>query len=989
MSFSRLACPANPRDAVRPGHDPGSHRPAGVPDSLSRRAAWRFLAVALAFCLVALAASALALDLAWNPNLEPGVTGYEVGYGTSPGSRATTITVGTTPSAALTGLLPGTTYYFAVRAVNSSGVKSAYSTEISHQTQAAADPGPLIPQSSWSLVSVDSEETAAYPASHAFDGNPATFWHTAFSSGTTGHPHEIRINLGAIRPIRGFLYLPRQDSLRIGNIISYEFLTSLDGNTWSMAASGNFADSQAEKEVLFTGRNARYVALRSLSSFDGTPDTNIAELNLIEGAVTEPPPNNPPVAHAASVATAEDTAKTITLSATDADGNPLTYQIVTQPAKGALSGTPPNLTYTPQADYHGADSFSFRANDGFANSNPATISITVTPVNDAPVANAASITTAKNTPQAVTLTATDKDNTSLTYQIVTQPAKGALSGTPPNLTYTPQADYHGADSFTFRANDGSANSNSATISITVTSGGGPGLINRGGWTLVSVSSEEPASNPATAAFDGNASSFWHTQWKTAGSPLPHEIVISLGAAHSVEGFRYLPRQDGFLVGNIAQFEFFTSMDGASWGTAAATGTFANNSTPKQITFSPRNARFIRLRALSEANGSIHAAIAELELLGGAPANRAPVAFPATLDTPREQAIALTLTASDADNDPLVYRISTPPSSGTLSGSAPHLTYTPHSGFTGRDSFTFTASDGIAASSPATVTIDVRATGRENENRPPVFRANPLIVTAAVGNRSYRNTIAANASDPDGDSLTFRKLGGPSWLVVSSGGSLGGTPPSRSAGIHRFTIRVSDPHGASATTLLVISIDPPPLPPQWKGATIGGNAAKANIDYANGSYRLRAAGQLSGRRDSGAFAARPLIGDGQIIARVTSMKNAGTNTRAGLMIRDSLNPGSRHVFVGLNGKGDPRLIRRTNQSPSRMKAPAREKKRHLWLKLVRTGNTITAYTSSNAKKWTKVGATTAKFGRNCHIGLYVAGGKGKTSTASFRNVRVIP
>src|SRR5207247_675512 len=85
-----------------------------------------------------------------------------------------------------------------------------------------------------------------------------------------------------------------------------------------------------------------------------------------------------PVANAQAVTTPEDTAKAITLTASDVDGNTLTYSVVTGPAHGTLSGTAPNLTYTPTANYTGADSFTFEANDGTVDSALATISITVT-----------------------------------------------------------------------------------------------------------------------------------------------------------------------------------------------------------------------------------------------------------------------------------------------------------------------------------------------------------------------------------------------------------------------------------------------------------------------------------------------------------------------------------------------------------------------------------------------------------------------------------
>jgi subtilisin family serine protease len=178
------------------------------------------------------------------------------------------------------------------------------------------------------------------------------------------------------------------------------------------------------------------------------------------------PPNNPPVAYDQSVSTNEDTPVAITLMASDVDGDALTYSMGT-PSHGTLSGTAPNLTYTPDADYNGSDSFTFTANDGAADSNMATVSITVTAVNDPPVADSQSVTTLEDAAVTITLTASDVDGDALTYSVGT-PSHGTLSGIAPDLTYTPDAGYNGSDSFTFTANDGAADSNMATVSITVT-----------------------------------------------------------------------------------------------------------------------------------------------------------------------------------------------------------------------------------------------------------------------------------------------------------------------------------------------------------------------------------------------------------------------------------------------------------------------------------------------------------------------------------------
>ncbi|MFN8495673.1 MAG: Calx-beta domain-containing protein [Caldilineaceae bacterium] len=87
--------------------------------------------------------------------------------------------------------------------------------------------------------------------------------------------------------------------------------------------------------------------------------------------------------------------------------------------------------------------------------------------NRAPVANAQNVTTVQNTPVNIMLTASDADNNPLTYRVVNNPSHGTLSGTPPNLIYTPNSSFSGTDSFTFVANDGQVDSNIATISLTI------------------------------------------------------------------------------------------------------------------------------------------------------------------------------------------------------------------------------------------------------------------------------------------------------------------------------------------------------------------------------------------------------------------------------------------------------------------------------------------------------------------------------------------
>src|SRR5207244_3765469 len=128
-----------------------------------------------------------------------------------------------------------------------------------------------------------------------------------------------------------------------------------------------------------------------------------------------------------------------------------------------------SFTFTPSANYNGPDSFTFQASDGSLSSNIATVSITVTPVNDAPVANNGSATTAEDTPVSGQSSDTRGEGDALTFRWDAGHADGSVAlCAGGNFTYTPAANYNGPDSFTFRASDGSLSSNTATVSLTVT-----------------------------------------------------------------------------------------------------------------------------------------------------------------------------------------------------------------------------------------------------------------------------------------------------------------------------------------------------------------------------------------------------------------------------------------------------------------------------------------------------------------------------------------
>ncbi|MDH3920291.1 MAG: cadherin-like domain-containing protein, partial [Rhodospirillales bacterium] len=182
-------------------------------------------------------------------------------------------------------------------------------------------------------------------------------------------------------------------------------------------------------------------------------------------------------------ATPEDTALVVTAANgvlandSDPDLDPLQAVLVGDVSNGALTlNADGSLTYTPNANFNGAESFTYRANDGLANSNVATVTLTVTPVSDAPVAVNDSYVTAEDTVLSIAAPGvlgndTDADGDALGAVLV--PASGPSNGTltlnlDGSFTYTPNANFNGDDSFDYVANDGTLDSAAATVTITVT-----------------------------------------------------------------------------------------------------------------------------------------------------------------------------------------------------------------------------------------------------------------------------------------------------------------------------------------------------------------------------------------------------------------------------------------------------------------------------------------------------------------------------------------
>lgn len=457
--------------------------------------------------------------------------------------------------------------------------------------------------------------------------------------------------------------------------------------------------------------------------------------------ITVTPVNDAPIANNQNVAAVEDLGKAFTLTGSDVDGNPLTYIIVSGPAHGVLTGAIPNLTYTSNLNYNGSDTFTFKVNDGTTDSNVAIVTIAVSPVQDPPTANNQSVSVVEDVATALTLTGADVDGDALTYSVVTPPAHGTLSGTGPNLTYTPALNYNGSDSFTFRVNDGNTNSADATISITVTPVNDAPIANN-----QSVSIVEDVPTPITL-----------TGSDVDGNPLTYNIVS--GPTH------------GVLTGSIPNLTYTSNL---------------NYNGSDSFTFRVND-------------GSVNSNVATVAITV-TPAPDAPIADDQSVTVVEDVIKSIILNATDPDGSALTYTVLSPPTHGTLNGTAPNLTYTPDLNYNGSDSFTFKANDGTSDSNTGTVSITV-----DPANDAPVANSQTVIYV-----QDTDKPMVLSGSDIDGNPLTYIIITSPTsgTLINIAGANVTYRPNPGFTGSDSFTFKVND--GTTDSNIATVTLNLAPV-----------------------------------------------------------------------------------------------------------------------------------------------------------------------------------
>jgi hypothetical protein len=544
--------------------------------------------------------------------------------------------------------------------------------------------------------------------------------------------------------------------------------------------------------------------------------------------VTVGPVDDPPTANPANITTAEDTTAWLTLSGSDPDGGSLTYTIVSGPPHGSLMGTPPIVGYTPAANYNGSDSFEFRVTDGTGNSSTATVSVTVTAVNDAPVATPQSVSTTEDTPATITLLGSDVDGDTLSSSVASQPAHGSVQLQSGAWVYVPAANYNGPDSFTFTVSDGSAVSGAATVNVTVTAVNDAPTAD----AQSLVTDEDVALNLTLtgADIDGDALSFiivagpTHGALSGSGANLIYTpaanfngsdgftFKVSDGNAESADAvvnISVLPVNDApvasaqpvtFAEDSVGTIPVTVSdVDGDTLSpiiiTAASHGAVGNWNGQSWTYLPNANYNGADSFTFQVSDGTTTSASVTVAITV-TPVNDAPVGLPQGVDIDEDTPLSFAPNASDVDGDTIGFIITTAPLHGTVTIDNGQMTYAPNLNFSGEDSLAYRPTDGSATGEVAYVVFNVRPV-----NDAPV--AAPQAVTAQ---EDSSKTITLGGSDVEGSALSFSIVTGPAHGTLSGAApNLVYTPAANYNGPDSFVFRVNDGALDGAPTAVTLSV----------------------------------------------------------------------------------------------------------------------------------------------------------------------------------------
>ncbi|MGK0701828.1 Ig-like domain-containing protein, partial [Priestia flexa] len=479
---------------------------------------------------------------------------------------------------------------------------------------------------------------------------------------------------------------------------------------------------------------------------------------IVNVNVTVVPVNDPPIVPNYQYTILEDTILINQVFATDVDGDPLTYSLAYQGSNGIATVNPDgSFTYIPNPNFVGEDNFGVTVSDGQGGTALSIVTITVTPVDDPPIApNEIMISTPEETPVTTQIVAIDPEGLPLTYAIEDAPINGTViidnNGV---FTYTPNENFTGGDTFTVRITDAGGNFVITTVLVMVTPVEQPPVVPN--YSITTLQNQSVTGT--VVGIDPNGDPITYS----LGQPAQNGVVTV-----SPDGnFIYTPNTD--YVGS----DLFTVV-------------------------------------LEDTSGLTATSIVNVTVT---PVNRAPITNDFTIDTLENTPINGQTPGFDPDGNPITYSVSGPPFNGTVTVDSVTgaYTYTPNPGFVGVDSFTIELRDSAGGVAQSLGTVTVIST-----NLPPTV--NDLSIATQQGLPATGQLIG---TDPDGDPIRFRLNLAPlnGTVVINSDGTFTYTPNIGYVGNDNFSVIVEDTRGGQGFGTVTVTINPAPQPFTVLGAEV--------------------------------------------------------------------------------------------------------------------------------------------------------------------------
>jgi large repetitive protein len=670
----------------------------------------------------------------------------------------------------------------------------------------------------------------------------------------------LTVTVGAVNDAPTALPIPDQASVD-GAFYSAgvaPFFNDLDGDTLTFSATGLPAGLIIDAATgVVSGTIAAGASQVNGGVYSVTIAANDGNGGTVSRTLTATVTNPAPTATNDSATTAEDTpipAINVLGNDNDPDGDLLTVTAASAPNGTVTINPDGTLNYVPNPNFNGTDTITYTISDGNGGTSTAAVIVTVTPVNDAPVAVNDNATVNEDQPVTIGVLGNDSDvdGDALTVTSASSPNGTVVINPDGTITFTPNPDFNGPTTITYTISDGNGGTATATVNVTVAPVNDAPVANASTATtnedtpvnvpvlandtdvdgnpltvtaatapngIVTINPDGTVTYTPNANFNGT-DTITYTISDGQGGFSTSTVTMTVNAVNDAPTTTPIAPQndnDSQAV-NLPVAGNFSDLDGnvLSYTAAGLPPGLSINPTTGAITgtISPNASQ-----GGPNADGIYSVTVTANDGNGGTVsqtfswtvANPPPVATNDTATTKEDTPVTVPVLANDndPDGDPLTVINATAPNGTVVINPDGTITYTPNANFNGTDTITYSISDGNGGTSTATVTVTVNAV-----NDAPVVDT-PLPAQTGVDSAPVSFPVAGNFSDLDNDTLSFTATGLPPGLSISPTGVISGTLTAGASqggpngdGIYTVSVTASDGNGGTVTTTFTYTVTNP-------------------------------------------------------------------------------------------------------------------------------------------------------------------------------------